>query len=78
MSEETDDSGAVNPAVRKGQCASGKRVFYEERLANRAVSRAETRGELPPMRHYACPLCGYWHLSRKARAPAGSRAARSE
>lgn len=51
-----------------GRCSNGKRIFWTERLANRAVTNAGKRGELPPMRHYACPDCGYWHLSRKAAA----------
>lgn len=59
-------------SVPKGQCVTGKRVFYAERLASRAVTEAAKRGELPPMRHYACPDCGYWHLSKKTR-PAGQR-----
>jgi hypothetical protein len=44
--------------------SSGKRVYYKEHLASRAVSFAATRGELPPMRHYKCPECGWWHLSK--------------
>jgi hypothetical protein len=49
------------------RCATGKVIFYKERLANRAVTNAAKRGELPTMRHYACRRCGYWHLSRKDR-----------
>lgn len=58
--------------VSRGKCVTGKLVFYKERLANRAVSRAATRGELGPMRHYRCMECGYWHLSKKKR-PVGRR-----
>jgi hypothetical protein len=50
-------------------CTSGKRIYGNERVANRAVTEAAKRGELPPMRHYACPECGHWHLSRKRRPP---------
>lgn len=52
-----------------GQCVSGKRVYYAAKLANRAITEAAKRGELPTMRHYACPHCGWWHLSRKNRLP---------
>lgn len=52
----------------KGQCPTGKRVYYEQHLANRAITRASKRGELEPLRHYSCPVCGWWHLSRKHRA----------
>jgi DNA-directed RNA polymerase subunit RPC12/RpoP len=59
--------------IGMGRClATGKVIFGNQRVANRAVSRAATRGELPPMRHYQCPTCGYWHLARKRR-PAGKR-----
>jgi len=47
-----------------GACPTGKRVYYTERLANRAISRALERGELDPLRHYHCEDCGWWHLSR--------------
>jgi hypothetical protein len=47
--------------------ASGKRTYFKERLANRAITEADKRGELPRLRHYRCPHCGYWHLSRKHR-----------
>jgi hypothetical protein len=50
-----------------GVCPTGKRIYWEERLANRAVSKAATRGELPPMRHYLCPYCCRWHLSSQHR-----------
>lgn len=53
-------------------CSSGKRMFGSQRAANRAVTNAAKRGELPPMRHYLCDECGHWHLSRKKR-PAGRR-----
>jgi hypothetical protein len=56
----TDPSAAAT-------CPTGKRVYWHERLANRAVQKARERGELPPMRHYLCPECGRWHLSRKDR-----------
>lgn len=48
-------------------CPSGKRIYWKERLANRAITEAAKRGELAPMRHYLCAECGYWHLSRKDR-----------
>jgi ssDNA-binding Zn-finger/Zn-ribbon topoisomerase 1 len=51
-------------------CPTGKRIYWKERLANRAITEAAKRGELPPMRHYQCPECGYWHLSRKDRSTA--------
>lgn len=48
------------------RCATtGKRIYYAERLAIRAVTKAMLRGELPRLRHYPCPDCGHWHLSRK-------------
>ena len=50
-------------------CATGKRVYYSERLATRAVNVAGQRGELPPMRHYPCQVCGWWHLARKVPVP---------
>lgn len=53
----------------KGQCQTGKRVYFKERLATRAVTEAAKRGELDPLRHYACAECGYWHLSRKKQPP---------
>jgi hypothetical protein len=56
-----------NPPPR-GQCPTGKRCYFEERLANRAVTNAAKRGELPPMRHYKCDKCAWWHLSRKLTA----------
>jgi hypothetical protein len=58
--------------TRKGSCPTGKRVYYQERLANRAITEAAKRGELPTMRHYQCPECGWWHLSRKARLVIGA------
>jgi hypothetical protein len=51
------------------ECPSGKRIYGNERVASRAVTEAAKRGELPPMRHYICPECGHWHLSRKRRPP---------
>jgi hypothetical protein len=54
-----------------GFCPTGKRIYWEERLANRAISKAQTRGELPQMRHYLCPHCDRWHLSRKRRHTRG-------
>ena len=50
-------------------CPSGKRIYGNERVAARAVNVARDRGELPPMRHYFCPLCDHWHLSKKHRVP---------
>lgn len=50
-----------------GLCPTGKRVYYKERLANRAVTEAAKRGELSQLRHYPCDRCGWWHLSRKER-----------
>lgn len=47
------------------QCPSGKRVYWTERLATRAVNVALERGELAPLRHYRCPDCDRWHLARK-------------
>lgn len=52
----------------KGQCTTGKLVYYRERLANRAITEAAKRGELDQLRHYPCPECGWWHLSRKRSA----------
>lgn len=46
-------------------CPTGKRIYYNERLANRAIAM---RGELPTLRHYPCPTCGWWHLARKRRS----------
>jgi hypothetical protein len=46
-----------------GTCSTGKRIYWEEHLAARAVNVARDRGELPPMRHYMCPHCARWHLS---------------
>ena len=46
-------------------CSTGKRIYGREFLANRAITNAAKRGELPPMRHYKCPECGHWHLARK-------------
>lgn len=48
-------------------CPTGKRIYWKERLACRAVTEAAKRGELPPMRHYKCPECDWWHLSKKSR-----------
>lgn len=48
-------------------CSSGKRVYGDERLANRAISKAFERGEMPPLRAYKCPECGYWHLATNKR-----------
>lgn len=50
---------------RGSGCPSGKLIFGKERLANRAVTNAAKRGELPPMKHYRCDLCNHWHLARK-------------
>lgn len=56
------------PDVR---CETGKRVYFKERAANKAITRAIKRGELPQLRHYPCATCGYWHLSRKRREGRG-------
>ncbi len=48
-------------------CSTGKRIYWHERLANRAITRAAERGELGPMRHYLCSECDRWHLSSKRR-----------
>lgn len=53
-------------------CPTGKRIYWHERLAVRAVNKARDRGELLPLRHYVCDKCGRWHLSRKS-PPGGSR-----
>jgi predicted RNA-binding Zn-ribbon protein involved in translation (DUF1610 family) len=52
------------------RCPSGKRTYYKERAATRAITVAAKRGELDPLRHYLCPECGKWHLSRVRRSPA--------
>lgn len=46
-------------------CPSGKRTYWSERLAQRAVAKAADRGELGPMRYYECPECDEWHLATK-------------
>lgn len=56
--------------LANGQCTTGKRVYYKARLANRAITENEKRGELARLRHYPCPECGWWHLSRKPQAAA--------
>lgn len=48
-------------------CETGKRTYFTERLANKAITRAMVRGELPQLKHYQCPTCGWWHLARKHR-----------
>lgn len=48
-----------------GSCPTGKRVYYAERLANRAITKAAERGEIGPLRHYKCPDCDWWHLATK-------------
>ena len=53
---------------------TGKRIYWHERLANRAITKAAERGELASMRHYLCPDCTRWHLARKHR-PVASRLA---
>jgi len=45
------------------RCPTGKRVFYKERHASRAIANADKRGELGPLRHYLCPTCGLDRLS---------------
>ena len=50
-------------------CETGKRIYWKEHLANRAITEALKRGEIGPLRHYACPVCERWHLSRKNRVP---------
>lgn len=57
----------MGPDVR---CTTGKRIYFKERAANKAITEASKRGELLQLRHYRCPECGYWHLSRKHRPPA--------
>jgi hypothetical protein len=47
------------------KCVMGKRVYFRESLAVRAVSKAAHRGELQQLKHYACEACGFWHLSKK-------------
>jgi hypothetical protein len=57
------------------RCTTGKLIYYKERLANRAITEAAKRGELSQLRHYKCPACGYWHLSREdRRLPRGKTA----
>jgi predicted RNA-binding Zn-ribbon protein involved in translation (DUF1610 family) len=65
------ETAGIEPAQRSRQpnivCATGKRIYFKERSANKAITEALKRGELSQLRHYACPVCGYWHLSRKDR-----------
>lgn len=47
------------------RCPTGKRIYYTEKLANRAITNALKRGEIGPLRHYECPECEHWHLATK-------------
>jgi hypothetical protein len=55
----------MNLTAIRDLCPTGKLPYFKERLANRAVTEAIRRGELGQLRHYQCPECGWWHLSRK-------------
>lgn len=50
---------------RPTECPTGKRIYWQARLANRAITEAAKRGELEQLKHYECPECGWWHLARK-------------
>ena len=49
---------------------TGKVIYWSEKTATKAITKALARGELEQLRHYRCPACGRWHLSRKNRVAA--------
>lgn len=55
----------MNLTAIRELCPTGKLPYFKERQANRAITKALERGETGQLRHYKCPHCEWWHLSKK-------------
>jgi len=50
-------------AASRAHCPSGKLTFWKRSAAEKAVRRAQERGEVGRLKVYSCPDCGHFHLT---------------
>lgn len=57
---------SVHPRIRLDCLATGKRMYGSQAVAERELERWRRHpkdGKTSPARAYACPECGFWHVT---------------
>jgi hypothetical protein len=54
--------------VKRGGCPTGKRGYFGQLAAERALAAIQQRDPDGPCRAYRCDLCPLWHVTRETGA----------